>query len=148
MHVEGPPGALCTPWPEGWGPDQFKPVAEECMREHPGWLPTSWYTVESRAEEINEVLDASREVQPEMASPEQAAYWAADDPGWAAIGVTEAGTLASMQMLAVTSRRVFATIQAGRHQDVLTYCERLKVPNPNDLPPVGRPLLVDLHGEQ
>lgn len=143
VHVEGPPGMLCTSWPEGWGPDEFKPVAEQCMAEHPGWWPGSWYTAESRVEEIERVLDASRDVQPEMASPEQAAYWAADDPGWEAIGVTDASTLATMQMMAVTSRQVFATIQAGRHQDGLTYWERLWVQNPNDLPPLGRPLLIE-----
>lgn len=143
VHVEGPPGFLTTSWPDGWGPDDFKPVAEACMLQHPGWLPSGWYTPDSREAEIVELLDVAREVQPEMATPEQAAYWAADDPGWAAIGVTDAEVLARMQMMAVTSRQVFATIQAGRHRDVLIYWERLSAPNVHELPPLDRPLLVD-----
>lgn len=147
VHVEGPLGALVTSWPVGWGPDEFKPVAEQCMGEHPGWFPSSWYTRESRAEEIELLLDGARGAQPPMASPEQAAYWASDDPGWAAIGVTEPDVLARMQMLAVTDKRVFATIQDGRHEDVLTYWERLLARNPNDLPNLDRPLLVEVSDE-
>lgn len=70
-------------------------------------------------------------------------YWAADDPAWAELGADDPDLLGVIQTLAAQDLRVLATIQAGRHRDVLTYMERLSTPDPRDLPPLDRPLLVD-----
>lgn len=142
VQVEGPPGFLVTAWPHGWGPDRFQPVAEEAMAAHPGWLPEMWFTPEERAEELAVMIDGSLVTDEPSSEAPQISYWAADDPGWSEVGVTDPADLAALQTLALGDWRVMATIEAGRHADVVTYLHRLREPNLNDLPPLDRPLLV------
>ena len=110
-------------------------------------IPASWSLVErldaeARLEQALEDIDTAVSTVP-FVSEDPIDYWAPDDPVWAEMGITNPDLLAAIQSLASRDPRVLATIEAGRHRDVLTFMERLTIPDPRDLPTLDRPLLVD-----
>lgn len=114
-----------------------------------GWrAPQWWETVDEpilpdeRAEAIDSVVDFDLDTSSSFPTG-PVDYWAAEDPGWAELGITDVEALASLQQHAVEDPRVLATIRAGRHADVITFLQRVYAEDPRTLPPLDRPLLVD-----
>jgi hypothetical protein len=110
-------------------------------------IPANWVLAErldgpQRLDVAERDIDFDLNTVPYM-NHEPIDYWAADDPAWTEVGVDHPDVLGIIQSLAASDPRVLATIQAGRHRDVLTYMERLSTPDPRDLPKLDRPLLVN-----
>ena len=143
MYTEGTTGALVTAWPASMAVSMVERVLRLTT-------PANWRVLEvadahDRAAALPDLVDLELD-QEAPEDPGTVDYWAADDPGWAGLGVTDAARLAYLQGLAADDPRVLATIRAGRHDDVMRYVERLMAPDPRDLPPLGRPLLIDPDG--
>jgi len=125
----------------------FMPGAELDTDVQMARTPASWSMTElldgpHRLKQAMQDIDFVLNTAPVM-NYEPIDYWAPDDETWAALGVGDPAMLAAIQSIAVADPRVLATIEAGRHQDVLTYFERLMVMDPALLPTLDRPLLVD-----
>ncbi|WP_062460780.1 hypothetical protein [Demequina soli] len=112
--------------------------------------PDGWEVVErldhlGRRIVIGEYIDLDFRPRP-LVPAGDSGYWAAEDPAWSRLGITDPARLARVQTLAARDPRVLATIRAGRHADVLEFITRISVGDPRLLPPLTRPLLVDPPG--
>lgn len=76
-------------------------------------------------------------------------YSAEGDPTWAGLGVTDPGTLAKITLSARRDRRVAATIAAGLYDNVIVFFDRLRDPDPQNLPALEHdgPLLVNAYDQ-
>ncbi len=139
VFTEGGANLLTTNWPEELTAAAVRSLLAETV-------PSDWTVHEvddeaTRAQLLPDEPDFEL-VRSDLEATGPVDYWAADDPGWAAVGVTDPGALAYLQTLAVADARVLATIRAGQHQNVLRYLERLTEPDPRTLPPLEGPLLL------
>lgn len=140
IYTEGGMGIIVTSWPASRPIDLIEQILEQT-------IPADWNVIgvagpEDRRSAIEHDLDLKLDRsshQPKITI----GYWAPDDPAWETLGVTDPGALAYIQTLASDDPRVLATIRSGRHQDVLTFAQRLTAADPLSLPPLHRPLLVD-----
>jgi len=106
------------------------------------WRPVVFMNTEQRRAQIEAEVDFRLDATP-VINTDPIDYWAADDEAWSLLGADDPALLGAIQTIAAADPRVLATIEAGRHQDVLTYLDRLMVFDPRTLPPLDRPLLVD-----
>jgi hypothetical protein len=111
-------------------------------RVPPAWTEVERLDMQSRALQIAADVDFELDLST-LAPQEPVGYWAPDDPAWRERGIVDPDTLTTLQGLAASDPRILATIRANRHDDVLTYLERISTQDKRSLSPLGRPLLVD-----
>lgn len=139
-HVEGPPGTLTCSWPLNMGEKQVRQRTSKAQAKERGWSLASVWPLDVRREIVDEAMDTQLRGDEKAAA--ETNYWVADDPRWAELGVDDPAVLARIQTLVAERPSVLSTIEAGLHENILTYMARLDAPNPHDLPPLDGPLLV------
>ena len=141
-HVEGPGGALTCSWPRNMTTTQVWKRLSKALEAESGWTVVGVWSPEDRADWLSLALDATPVVGK---ASETSTYWAADDSRWEELGVDDPALLARIQTVATDSPDVMATIEAGLHENVLVFIERLDTPDIGSLPPLDGPLLITDH---
>lgn len=139
-HVEGPGGALTCSWPINMTERQVRQRQDKAMTKEPGWRLVGVWPQDARQEVVDVAIDAALQGSPQRIA---STYWAVEDDSWAELGVDDPAVLARIQTLVAEMPGVLPTIEAGLHENILVLMERLAAPNPNDLPRLDGPLLVE-----
>lgn len=137
--TEGGNRMLFTIWAEGMPLPAVSTILDAAIGSLEGW---EWHAAagpEHRTEA--DLGDVDFELDRDGPEPFETDYWAPDDPEWAARGVTDPDMLSFIQRLASEDQRVARTLKNGKHDNVMTYIERITSDDPRTLPPLDGPLL-------
>lgn len=138
LWTEGGNGVMITTWRPGLSPDDIGVVLRPDLLSGRGeWVATAAPDDRTRAalHEVDFDLDTEQHFP-----PIETAYWAADDPYWASVGLANPDFLAYVQRLASEDERVANALERGQQDRVLLYIERISAPDPRDLPPLDGPI--------
>jgi hypothetical protein len=134
--TEGTAGYLTTVWADELPEDAVMAVVEPDL--------DSTFTPISKAGPLDRTRDALVEIDYELdrTPPDEVHtdYWAADDPVWKELGYGDPEFLAYVQRLAGDDARVARALEKGRHDQVLTFIQRINAPDPRELPPLDGPI--------
>jgi len=131
---------LVTTWATGMTVEEVDAVLVADIDSKPEWRVLGLAEPHERTTEaLTHLVDFDLDTGPTQVHED--GYWAADDPTWELLGVTDPDQLAAIQTLAATDPRIVPAIHAGQHADVLILIERLNTP-PGELARLERPLFT------
>lgn len=123
---------LFTIWAEGMPLPAVSAILDAAIGSLEGWERHVAAGPEHRTEA--DLGDVDFELDRDGPEPFETDYWAPDDPEWAARGVTGPDMLSFIQRLASEDHRVARTLKNGKHDNVMTYIERITSDDPRTLP--------------